>query len=206
LEVTDTEDGIREFARVTPAEVTPELARFMAAMRRLQDIAVSTSPDETVWNDTAALIEDVCARLEQSQGAGRGSARRARSGPSGKRPSADAAVAGGGVRIRRGDDARALHPLPRRRQRRGARWRDPAVLRLAFRHGGLRCWRRDSRTAYLHVDYRKVTPTDEPLLSRAWIDYVDGRKLFVRAAMTDADGNVLSEASGLMLKLLPHDD
>ncbi|MGV0599165.1 PaaI family thioesterase, partial [Mycolicibacterium pulveris] len=27
---------------------------------------------------------------------------------------------------------------------------------------------------------------------------------FVRAAMTDIDGNVLSEANGLMIKLLPH--
>jgi acyl-coenzyme A thioesterase PaaI-like protein len=64
--------------------------------------------------------------------------------------------------------------------------------------------RPDSRTTYLHVDYRKITPTDQPLVSRAWIDSVDGRKAFVRATMTDADGNVLSEASGLMLKLLPH--
>jgi len=64
--------------------------------------------------------------------------------------------------------------------------------------------RPDSRTAYLHVDYRRITPTDEPLLARAWIDAVDGRKLFVRATMTDSDGNVLSEANGLMIKLLPH--
>jgi hypothetical protein len=33
---------------------------------------------------------------------------------------------------------------------------------------------------------------------------VDGRKMVVMASMTDADGNVLSEASGLMVKLLPH--
>ena len=37
------------------------------------------------------------------------------------------------------------------------------------------------------------------------VDYrVDGRKAFVRATMTDSDDNVLSEASGLMIKLLPH--
>ena len=64
--------------------------------------------------------------------------------------------------------------------------------------------RPDSRTAYLHVDYRKITPTDEPLVSRAWIDSVEGRKMVVRATMTDSDGNVLSEANGLMIKLLPH--
>jgi acyl-coenzyme A thioesterase PaaI-like protein len=64
--------------------------------------------------------------------------------------------------------------------------------------------RPDSRTAYLHVDYRRITPTDQPLVSRAWIQSQEGRKLFVRAAMTDADGHVLSEAEGLMIKLLPH--
>jgi hypothetical protein len=42
------------------------------------------------------------------------------------------------------------------------------------------------------------------LVSRAWIDSVDGRKMFVKATMTNSDGNVLSEASGLMIKLLPH--
>jgi hypothetical protein len=37
----------------------------MSAIRRLQDIAVSTNPDETLWNDTAELVEGICARLEE---------------------------------------------------------------------------------------------------------------------------------------------
>jgi hypothetical protein len=61
-----------------------------------------------------------------------------------------------------------------------------------------------SRTAYLHVDYRAVTPIDAPLISRGRIDRLDGRKAFVMATMTAADGTVLSEANGLMIKLLPH--
>jgi acyl-coenzyme A thioesterase PaaI-like protein len=64
--------------------------------------------------------------------------------------------------------------------------------------------RANSRTAYLHVDYRKITPVGEPLRSRGRIDSIDGRKAFVTATMTDSDGNVLSEASGLMIRLLPH--
>jgi len=64
--------------------------------------------------------------------------------------------------------------------------------------------RPDSRTAFLHVDYRRATPIDEALWSRAWIERAEGRKLVVRAAMTDSAGNVLSEANGLMIKLLPH--
>jgi hypothetical protein len=61
-----------------------------------------------------------------------------------------------------------------------------------------------SHTAYLHVDYRAVTPIDAPLISRGRIDRLDGRKAFVMATMTAADGTVLSEANGLMIKLLPH--
>jgi hypothetical protein len=49
-----------------------------------------------------------------------------------------------------------------------------------------------------------VTPVDEPLVARGRIDRLDGRKAFLTATMTDADGTVLSEANGLMIKLLPH--
>src|SRR5690606_23009703 len=61
--MTDTEDGIREFARVTPTSGSPEMGRFLAALRRLQDITVAADPDDIVWDDTAALLEEVCARL-----------------------------------------------------------------------------------------------------------------------------------------------
>jgi len=45
---------------------------------------------------------------------------------------------------------------------------------------------------------------DDPLVARGRIDRLEGRKPFITAAMTDADGPVLSEANGLMIKLLPH--
>src|SRR5262245_2881456 len=61
-----------------------------------------------------------------------------RSGPPRERPPSDAAVADRRVGTGRGHDARAFQPLPCRRQRRGTRRRDTAVLRLAFRHGCLR--------------------------------------------------------------------
>jgi hypothetical protein len=87
VDVTDTEDDIREFARVTPVEVAPEMARFMAAMRRLQDIVVSTNPDESLWNDTPELIEGVCARLEEHKApAGVAPAGRARDLPGNDHP------------------------------------------------------------------------------------------------------------------------
>jgi acyl-coenzyme A thioesterase PaaI-like protein len=202
--VTGTEDDIREFARVTPLQATPALGRFMAAVRRLQDIAVSANPDGSVWGDAAVLIEDVCRRLEEH------------SAPEGVAPAGRTTdLPGNG------------HPLMPPWQVVESR-ADEVTMRGHFTrfhvggngavHGGViplfydwhfgmvvsAAGRPDSRTAYLHVEYRRVTPTDEVLQSRAWIDRVDGRKLFVRATMADASGNVLSEANGLMIKLLAH--
>lgn len=60
-----------------------------------------------------------------------------------------------------------------------------------------------TRTALLHADYRNITPIDEPLRARGRITDVDGRKVFVSATMTAADGTLLTEANGLMVRLLP---
>jgi acyl-coenzyme A thioesterase PaaI-like protein len=185
------------------------MARFIAAVRRLQNIAVSTNPAGALWNDTAELIEDVCARLEAHRAPeGVAPAGRVRDLPGNGHPlmppwqivettvggarAAEVTMRGHFTRFHVGGNG-AVHggviPL-------FYDWHFGMVVSAAGRP--------DSRTAYLHVDYRKVTPTDEPLLARAWIDSVEGRKMVVRATMTDADDNVLSEASGLMIKLLPH--
>jgi hypothetical protein len=63
---------------------------------------------------------------------------------------------------------------------------------------------RPTRTAYLRVDYRKITPIEEPLTAHGRISEIDGRKVFISATMTSADGTLLSEANGLMVRLLPH--
>jgi acyl-coenzyme A thioesterase PaaI-like protein len=60
-----------------------------------------------------------------------------------------------------------------------------------------------SRTAFLHVDYRKVTPIDVPLVVRGRVDRAEGRKLFVSAELTEAEEVLLAEAHGLMVELLP---
>ena len=60
-----------------------------------------------------------------------------------------------------------------------------------------------SRTAFLHVDYRKVTPIDTPLIARGWVGETEGRKAFVNAELRDPEENLLAEANGLMIRLLP---
>lgn len=60
-----------------------------------------------------------------------------------------------------------------------------------------------SRTAFLHVDYRNVTPIDVELTLRGRASKVEGRKTFVSAELCHPDGTLLAEANGLMVQLLP---
>jgi acyl-coenzyme A thioesterase PaaI-like protein len=204
--VTDTAPAARGgFPDVRPVEDAPEeLGRFVAALRRLQDLTVSTSPGSERWADAAAHLENACALLDGHQV-----------------PETDV-IAGRVLTI-----PGLAHPLmPPWLVTESAT--DGVTMAGHFTeahiggnravHGGiiplLYDWLfgmtvtaaniRPTRTAYLHVDYRKITPVDEPLEARAAISAVDGRKVFIEATMTSADGAVLSEANGLMVRLLPH--
>lgn len=59
-----------------------------------------------------------------------------------------------------------------------------------------------TRTAYLHTDYRALTPIDAELDVSAWIDRVDGRKIFVKGELRHHDV-VCAEADALFLRLTP---
>ncbi|KAK5445227.1 hypothetical protein LTS15_010318 [Exophiala xenobiotica] len=58
-------------------------------------------------------------------------------------------------------------------------------------------------TAELTIKYRRPVPTGEVLLVRTWIDKMEGRKIVVRAAVEDQDGQVLSEGVALFIALRP---
>ena len=102
--MTETDSQSTAFPEIKPVDTGPDLGRFMAAMRHLQDIVVSTNPDNALWADAAGQIEDLCARLEVHR-APQGVAPAGR-GP--HLPDDDRVRAG-----RRGHE-RALQPLPRR--------------------------------------------------------------------------------------------
>jgi acyl-coenzyme A thioesterase PaaI-like protein len=59
-----------------------------------------------------------------------------------------------------------------------------------------------ARTAYIKVDYRKVTPVDREVGLEARVERHQGRKLFVRASIVDGD-DLLCEVEGLFISLLP---
>jgi len=193
------------FPDVRPVEDAPEeLGRFVAALRQLQDLTVSIRPDGALWTAAAEHIEKACALLDGHQV-----------------PEVE------GVAGRVLDLPGLGHPLlpPWTVTESGP---DGVVMQGHFTqahvggnhavHGGmiplLYDWLfgmvvtsadiRPTRTAYLHVDYRKITPIDEPLTARGRISELDGRKVFIAATMTATDGTVLTEANGLMVRLLPH--
>jgi hypothetical protein len=58
------------------------------------------------------------------------------------------------------------------------------------------------RTAYLHVDYRKIVPIEKELQVEAGIDRIEGRKIFVVGRLSDGD-DVLTEAEALFVRLKP---
>ncbi|MFF4767349.1 PaaI family thioesterase [Streptomyces sp. NPDC001255] len=59
-----------------------------------------------------------------------------------------------------------------------------------------------SRTAYLHVNYRHVTPTGKPLALEAVVDRIEGRKTYVTGRLHD-NGTILADAEALFVQLLP---
>ncbi len=59
-----------------------------------------------------------------------------------------------------------------------------------------------TRTAYLTVNYRSITPLYRDLTVRTGINRIDGRKIFVTATMHDGD-RLCAEADGLFVALKP---
>jgi acyl-coenzyme A thioesterase PaaI-like protein len=175
--------------------------RFVTAMRRAQDLAVST--DVTDWNLAADRVEDLIACLAPHEVAG------------GVAPAGRVATLPGAGSI-------AMPPWDIRRF-------EPKGVEIGVQfsryhvggnnavHGGMIAMMLDvmcgiiihaidrpiSRTAYLHIDYRNVTPIDVPLTVRGWASKIEGRKTFVNSELTDAHGTSLAEANALMVRLLP---
>lgn len=59
-----------------------------------------------------------------------------------------------------------------------------------------------ARTAYLHIDYRSITPVEKPLRLVGELVSDEGRKRLVRATLKDGD-TLCAEAEGLFVALRP---
>ncbi|MFN3005802.1 PaaI family thioesterase [Mycolicibacterium wolinskyi] len=185
------------------AEPGPGFGRFVAAMRRVQDLAVSANPDSDTWDDAADRAEELVKLLDPYEaGEGVGPANRVPS-----LPGAGSLLMPPWTVSKFEADGVELHVQFSRFHVGGNYAVHGGVLPLLFDsvfgmviHAA---GRPISRTAFLHVDYRKVTPIDTVLTARGWVREAEGRKAFVNAELRDADENLLAEANGLMIRLLP---
>ncbi|GAA5101061.1 PaaI family thioesterase [Nocardia iowensis] len=191
------------FPKVSRAAIGRNFGPFVEAMRTLQDLAVSVDAPDEIYGDALAQAEQLIAMLEpyrapELQGPagravelpGRGSLlllpwRVIEAGPDGIRMTGEFrrfhlggnGAAHGGVLPLLFDD----------------------LLGMIVHYAG----RPISRTAYLHVNYRKITPLETPLTVRGRVDRIEGRKTFITAELLDEQGNVLADCEGLMVQLLP---
>jgi acyl-coenzyme A thioesterase PaaI-like protein len=196
----DQHGGFPVFERAEPG---PGFGRFLAAMRRAQDLAVSADPDADTWDRAADLAEELVAVLdpfEAPEGVG----------PANRVPS----LPGAGsllmppYRVTKFDEEAVELTVQFSRFHVGGNYAvHGGVLPLMFDSTfGMvihATGRPISRTGFLHVDYRRVTPIDKELTLRAWVREAVGRKSFVNAELRDGEGNLLAEANGLMMQLLP---
>jgi acyl-coenzyme A thioesterase PaaI-like protein len=172
-------------------------------MRRLQDLAVSAAPDNDVWVDAAQRAEDLVDVLdpyEAAEGV-------APAGRSPTMPGMGSLLMPPWMLTEFKPDGVAMKGHFSRFHVGGNYAVHGGVLPLLFDHVfGMvvhAAGRPISRTAFLHVDYRKVTPINAPLAIRGRMDSTEGRKIFVSAELTDGEGAVLAEGRGLMVQLLP---
>lgn len=196
-------DRRSDFPRFLPAEPGPSFGPFVEAMRTLQDLTVSVDAPDDVLADALAKAEvlvDLLAPYEAKEGGG----------PAGRTME----LPGRGSLLMppwhieqfTPDGVRATGVL-RRYHLGGNGAAHGGVLPLIFDDNfGMVVYaakRPISRTAYLHVNYRKVTPLNERLVIEGKVDRVDGRKTYVTSRLTDADGVLLADGEGLMIQLLP---
>ncbi|WP_433659758.1 PaaI family thioesterase [Nocardia sp. CA-128927] len=191
------------FPKVSRAKIGRNFGPFVEAMRTLQDLAVSVDAPDEVFGAALDHAQQLIALLEphrapELQGPagravelpGRGSLlllpwQVAEAGPDGIRMTGEFrrfhlggnGAAHGGVLPLLFDD----------------------LLGMIVHYAG----RPISRTAYLHVNYRKITPLETPLTVRGRVDRTEGRKTFITAELLDEQGNVLADCEGLMVQLLP---
>jgi len=191
--------GFPEYGPATPG---PGFGRFVTAMRRLQDLAVSADAGD-LWDeaaDRAEALVDLLGPFEAAEG-------KAPAGRTPDLPGMGSLLLPPWTLTRYAPDGVAMTGYFSRFHVGGNMAVHGGVLPLLFDHmfGMIShaAGRPISRTAFLHVDYRKVTPIDVPLAIRGRVTRTEGRKAFVSAELVDADEAVLAEGNGLMVRLLP---
>jgi acyl-coenzyme A thioesterase PaaI-like protein len=181
----------------------PDYGRFVEAVRALQDHARAADAPDDVFTEAANLMEKVSAMLAPYDAD-------EWSSPSGRRMDLPnrGNILGVPVELHLTDDERVVGT---------ARFRRFHLGRNGAAHGGAVAHLFDSllgftafklshskaqRTAFLHVDYRKIALVERTLQVEAAIDDIVDRKIFVSGRLLDGE-HVLAEAHSLFVKLKP---
>ena len=199
--MTVADDDRGGFPRFQVLDEPPGFGRFVTAIRRAQDLAVAAdAPD---WDAAADRVEDLIAYLAPHEK------------PGGMAPAGRvASLPGAGSVLMPPWQIREFGPEG---VEVGVQYSRYHVGGNNAVHGGMVAMMFDvmcgiiihsigrpiSRTAFLHVDYRNITPIDVPLTMRGWASKVEGRKTVVNAELRDPAGTLLAESNGLMVQLLP---
>ncbi len=181
----------------------PDYGRFVDAVRTLQDLTRAADAPDEVISEAADLIEKVSTLLGPY-------AADEWASPSGRRM--DLPNRGNILAI-----PADLHKTSDDRIEGTAEFRRFHLGRNGAAHGGAVAQLFDSllgyaaftlsrsraqRTAFLHVDYRKIALVEKQLQVDARLDGIEDRKIFVSGRLLDGDA-VLAEAHALFVKLRP---
>ncbi|SON59176.1 hypothetical protein MSIMFI_00658 [Mycobacterium simulans] len=194
------------FPEYGPASPGAGFRQFVATMRLLQDLAVSADPGDDVWDEAAeraAALVELLGPFQAEEG-------KAPAGRTPDMPGMGSLLLPPWTLTRYEPDGVEMTGSFSRFHVGGNSAVHGGVLPLLFDHmfGMIShaAGRPISRTAFLHVDYRKITPIDVPLVIRGRVTRTEGRKAFVSAELlesVDSDETVLAEGNGLMVRLLP---
>jgi acyl-coenzyme A thioesterase PaaI-like protein len=177
-------------------------ARFLELFRTLQDTVVGSNPPEGVWDEVSARVQAAIDLLqpfaapEWQRPAGMRVDLPGRGNPL-LIPFIEDEESEGHVRGRvtfrpfhlGGNGAAHGGTLPL--------LFDDVLGRLANSVGG-----GIGRTAYLKVNYRKITPIGVELQVEGSVDRIEGRKRWVSARLLDGE-TLIADAEGLFVALLP---
>ena len=181
----------------------PDYGRFVEAVRTLQDHARGADAPDAVITEAADLIEKVSALLAPYDAD-------EWSSPSGRRMDLPnrGNILSPPIDLHVTDDGRIAGTARFRRYHLGrngaahggavAHLFDSLLGFTAFKLSGSKA----QRTAFLHVDYRKIALIGAPLQVEARIDDIVDRKIFVSGRLLDGE-HVLADAHSLFMKLKP---
>ncbi|NNH75402.1 PaaI family thioesterase [Nocardia uniformis] len=191
------------FPKITEADPGPNFAPFVEAMRTLQDLAVSVDAPDALFGQALAQAQELIELLEPHRAPELASP----AGRAVKLPGRGSLLMLPWRVVEAGPNGVRSEGVFRRYHLGGNGAAHGGVLPLLFDDlfGTLVHYAGQpiSRTAYLHVNYRKITPLETPLTVVGTVDRVEGRKTFVSARLFDESETLLADCEGLMVQLLP---